>query len=198
MSQAKPTDTVQAREVTMPVGIVIRRVPSNSRWIRWTWKAVAVLPGAGEAEWKPLREEDGATEFHATTVDLTLHRAETEAYLTGLSMEPPAVWVILRPSEDADDPHEVVVHGLTASPFEAQDYLDSGEEIVEPVPMPPSLLAWVSDFVGHHHVEEEFKKRRRDRVDIDAVQDGVGDPRIRQDFDVYRAPGALKPKGSVH
>ena len=40
---------------------------------------------------------------------------------------------------------EVVL--ATASPYEAQDYTDSGEEIVEKVMMPPGLVAWVRDFV---------------------------------------------------
>jgi hypothetical protein len=54
--------------------------------------------------------------------------------------------------------------------------------------MPPGLVAWVRDFVEQHHVEEEFVKRKRDRKRVDLVEDGVGDVRIQQDTDVYRAP----------
>ena len=46
----------------------------------------------------------------------------------------------------------------------------------------------VRDFVEQHHVEEEFVKRKRDRKRVDLVEDGIGDVRIQQDTDVYRAP----------
>ena len=179
----------------MPVGVVLRKSRGVTRWAPWIWRAVAVLPGAGPAAWRVLREEAGAVEYHAATVTLELHRAETEAYRAALAAEPPSVWVVLRPSEEhveAGAP-DIFVHSVTASPYDAQDYLDSGEEIVEAVPMPEGLAAWVRDFVERHHVDELFYKRRRDRVKTDQVQDGVGDARVRQAVDVYRAPGALKP-----
>jgi hypothetical protein len=81
---------------------------------------------------------------------------------------------------------------VTASPFEAQDYCDTGEELVEKVPMPHGLVAWIREFVKRHHEEEVFKKRKRDRQRVDFSQDGVGDPRISQMQDVYRSPTALK------
>jgi len=59
--------------------------------------------------------------------------------------------------------------------------------------MPPGLIAWVRDFVDQSHVEEKFIKRRRDRKRIDVIEDGIGDARIRQDADVYRAPRKRPP-----
>jgi hypothetical protein len=59
---------------------------------------------------------------------------------------------------------------------------------VEKIPMPEGLIAWVRDFAQAYHTDEEFKKRRRDRVKVDAQQDGIGDPRISQATDVYRSP----------
>jgi hypothetical protein len=81
---------------------------------------------------------------------------------------------------------------VTASPFEAQDYCDTGEEIVERVPMPEGLIALIRDFISAHHVEEEFRKRRRDRVRVDVTEDGIGDARIPQAADVYRAPARAR------
>ena len=43
-----------------------------------------------------------------------------------------------------------------------------------------------------HYIEEPFKKRRRDEVRVDGVEDAKGDPRIRQESDVYRAPANIK------
>lgn len=171
----------------MPLGIVIRRMPGVTRWVRHVWKATAVLPGAAEASWKELRREGETVEFHAGTVPLQLFRGETEAYLQELTAREPAIYVILRQTT-GETPLDIVL--ATASPYEAQDYADSGEELVEKVPMPEGLIAWVHDFVARHHEEEVFVKRRRDRARIDARQDGIGDARIRQTADVYRAPGS--------
>ncbi len=61
--------------------------------------------------------------------------------------------------------HDVVPFLVTACPYEAESYIESGDEIVEGVPMPDVVLAWVEDFVEAHHVEEPFKKRKRKPYD---------------------------------
>ncbi len=174
----------------MPLGIVVRKMPGVTRWAKWTWKAVAVLPGAPAAHWRPLREDGEAVEYHAVTLPLEIYRTDTEAYLTALANHPPSVYVIMRTSDSPDVPLEFVT--VTASAFEAQDYQDSGEEIVEPVPMPASVIAWLEEWIDRHHVEEAFCKRRRNKEDIGKKEDGIGDPRIRQVADVYRSPRSKK------
>ena len=177
----------------MPLGVVIRRTPGVTRWAKWAWKAVGVMPGAGVTHWRELRRDGDITEFHAATPTLELHGAETDAYIHGLAAQVPCVYVVLRTSDGAGAaPLDVVL--VTASPYEAQDYADSGEEIVEKVAMPEGLIAWVRDFVETHHVEEEFKKRRRDRVKTDKVEHSVGDPRVQKLTDVYMAPQARKER----
>ncbi|UWR24403.1 DUF3305 domain-containing protein [Sulfitobacter sp. S190] len=167
----------------MPLGVVLRRTPGVTRWVQHAWTASAVLPGAGDADWRELRREGEAIEYHAATCTLELHGAETEAYLHGLTAKVPSIYVIMRPAARALD-----VLLVTASPYEAQDYTDSGEEIVEKVPMPPGLVAWVRGFVEEFHEDEVFIKRRRDKKRVDLREDGIGDARIRQVADVYRAP----------
>ncbi len=174
----------------MPLGVVIRRVPGVTRWAKWSWKAVAVLPGAGPANWQLLRQEGEAREYHAATVPLELHRADAEAYKQGLTAAPPCVYVVLRDDVSQDPPLEVTL--VTASPFEAQDYADSGEELVEKIAMPEGLVAWVQRFTDAHFKEEEFKKRRRDKRTVGDTEDGIGDVRIKQVADVYRAPGQIR------
>ncbi|MGV6846964.1 MAG: DUF3305 domain-containing protein [Marinibacterium sp.] len=177
----------------MPMGVVIRRMPGVTRWAPYHWRAVAVLPGAGPAEWHELRRDDDAVEYHAATLALDLHGADTEAYLQGLTANPPSVYVVLRETGSPNaHPLEVVL--VTASPFEAQDYCDSGEEIVEKVAMPDGLVAWIRDFVTAFHHEEAFIKRRRDKARVDQVDDGIGDARIAQTADVYRAPGSVRQR----
>ena len=180
------------KSISMALGIVVRRVPGVTRWVDYIWKAVAVLPGAGPAHWKELRRVGDAVEYHAATVHLELFRTDTEAYLQGLSTKNPAIYVVMRDS-DGLDPLEVVM--ATASPFEAQDYADTGEELVEKVLMPEGLVAWVRDYVEAHHEDQVFVKRRRDKERVDLDQNGIGDSRIRQISDVYRAPTS---KQTVH
>ena len=173
-------------QASMPVGIVIRRTPGVTRWAKWHWRAVAVLPGAGPADWRELRREGDAVEYHAGTLMIDLYTADTEAYVEALTAQEPSVYVILRTSEAPDREYDLLL--ATASPYEAQDYTDGGEEIVERVPMPAALRAWLEDFIRRHHEPEEFVKRKRDKKRVDLKEDGKGDPRIRQTADVYRAP----------
>ena len=172
---------------SLRLGVVLRRAPGVTPWAKWAWKGVAVLPGAGDADWKTIRCEGGVTDFHAATKDLWLYVSDTEAYAHELGAEVPSVYIVMR-SDDDTGPDGLRVEYVTASPYEAQDYCDSSEEIVEKVAMPDSVLAWVHDFVDAHHVEEPFVKRRRNKERVDRKDNGVGDTRISQDSDVYRAP----------
>ncbi|MCD1631875.1 DUF3305 domain-containing protein [Marinobacter shengliensis] len=176
----------------LPVGAVVRRTPGVTRWARHIWTPVAVIPGAPEAFWKEMVREGEVVDYHAGTVTMQLYRADTEAYLVSLNMITPSVWVILDRDQSGQSPSGWFVSDITASAYEAQDALDSGESIVEPVPIPESLAAWIKEFIDLHYIEEPFKKRRRDKKSVDGKEDGKGDPRIRQQSDVYRAPTNLK------
>lgn len=176
----------------LPVGAVVRRTPGVTRWARDIWTPVAVVPGAPEAFWKEMVREGDVVDYHAGTVTMELFRADVEGYLVSLNMAVPSVWVVLDRDTTSQSPAGWVVTTITASAHEALDTLDSGESIVEPVPIPESLAAWIKEFIDMHFVDEPFKKRRRDRVDVDAVEEGKGDPRIRQESDVYRAPTNIK------
>lgn len=179
------------RSQTIQVGVVMRRQPGVTRWQRWVWRAVAVLPGAGPADWALMREEGGAAEYHAATLPLTIWRKETEAYRVALASEPPTMFVVMRPNEgQGPDEFPLIPFLVTLSPFEAQDYADSSEEIVERIVMPPAVIGWLSAFVERHHVEEAFRKRQRDRLSMEKA-DGRGDGRVRPN-DVFRSPAGRR------
>ena len=88
----------------------------------------------------------------------------TDDYEIGLDVLP-SVFVVLRPDEEDETDHDVVPFLVTACPYEAESYIESGDEIVEGVPMPDVVLAWLEDFVETHHVEETFKNRKRKPYD---------------------------------
>lgn len=173
---------------SIPLGVVIRRSPGVTRWAKWAWQVVAVMPGAGAADWRELRREGEAVEYHAVTLPLELYSTDTESYLATLAARIPGIVVVLRdnPDPDAKSPWRPLL--VTASAYEAQDYLDSGDGLVAYVPMPAGLIAWIQDFCDQHHSETPFIKRQRDRKRTDLVEDGKGDPRVRQPADVFRAP----------
>lgn len=181
----------------LPVGAVVRRTPGVTRWAKVIWTPVAVIPGAPEAFWKELVRDGDAVEYHASTVTMELFRADVEGYLVSLNMTVPSVWIIMDRDESGQSPSGWFVSSITASAYEAQDALDSGESIVEPVPIPESMAAWIKEFIDMHYVEEPFVKRRRKNAKVDLVEDGKGDPRIRQQADVFRAPSTIK-KPDIH
>ncbi|WP_264754751.1 DUF3305 domain-containing protein [Marinobacter aromaticivorans] len=176
----------------LQVGAVVRRSPGVTRWVRDIWKPVAVIPGAPEAFWKEMVREGEVIDYHAGTVTMELFRADVEGYLVSLNMAAPSVWVIMDRDVTSQSPSGWVVSTVTASAHEALDALDSGESLVEAVPIPESLAAWIKEFIDMHYIEEPFKKRRRDEIRVDGTEDAKGDPRIRQDSDVYRAPANIK------
>jgi hypothetical protein len=120
---------------------------------------VAAVPGAAPAEWLRLRELADRTLFHAVTLPLELHRKETDGYRYSLSGEPPRLFVVMRRTGCADFPWRPFL--VTASAWEAQGYQEFGDDLVEAVPMPDAVIAWVQEFVTRHHVDEPFFKRRR-------------------------------------
>jgi Protein of unknown function (DUF3305) len=161
------------REVSISVGVVVAKVKIDHKWADWSWRPVAVIPGAPPIdEWREIASGEGWTHYHCGTVPLTLYRSDTEAYRVALSDNPPRVYVVLRHDEEGDEDRPYFVETVTASPYEAQDFQDSAEDLVEAVPMPPGLIAWVQAFIDEHHVDKKFVKRRRDRVDPDAQKFG--------------------------
>lgn len=185
------TDLTQpdSRSIDMPVGVVIQRRPGVTRWQKWAYAPTALLPGAGPAHWKLLREEGDVSEYHIGTATLTLWRTDAEAYRIGLAEPVVSAYVVLQPGQD-EFPYKIKL--ITANPHEAMQYSDGGEDVVEKVPMPPALVAWVQEWTDQHFVEEPFVKRKRKRYLENKVEDGKGDPRIAQVSDVYRAPTSTR------
>lgn len=158
--------TVQQREVRIPVGVVVEKRASRHPWGQPIWEPVSVFTPAPPAEWTVMVETEAAVRYHAATKPLVLHRKETEALVVNLSGPRPELYVVLRPNE-GNRAFPYHVHIVTASPYEAQDHEDSGDAVIGKVAMPEPIQALVEAFVAEHHVEETFKKRRRDKLDTE-------------------------------
>ena len=155
------------KQEQLPLGIVLERRDIDNPWQDHAWRPVAVFPGAPaldpRAGWPKLAEGEGWAHFHAGTLVLELFRRETEGYKVNLSQRPPSLFVVLRSGEDMDCDHDMVPFLVTACPYEAQDYLDSGDELIEAVAMPEGVAAFVQAYIDAHHVDEPFIKRKRKR-----------------------------------
>lgn len=153
------------KQDSMPLGVVVEWRRLDNPWKDHDWRPVSVMVGAPPMDprgpWRLLREGEGVRQYLAGTLPLELYRSDTAGYKTNLEQRPPRVFVVLRRNEDPAIEHEFLPYLLTANPHETQHYVESGEEIVEGVAMPPEVLALVAGFTEAHHVEEVFVKRRR-------------------------------------
>ena len=156
------------KEISRQVSVIAERRPAVSRWADHVWRVATVLDGqAAAVPFTQLGEQpDGTVQFFAGSSELLLHRKETEAYRSNLAGDR-VLYVIMRP-DDGEAPF--ILYDVTASPYEAQDHLDCGEELVETVPMSDAIAAWMEAFCDFHHVEVPFKKRRRDKVDVEELK----------------------------
>ncbi len=46
------------------VGVIVRRSPNKSPWLKWSWKPICLLPGSVDKNWKLIREESGIFDYH--------------------------------------------------------------------------------------------------------------------------------------
>jgi hypothetical protein len=143
------------------VGVVVERRAAKSPWLDFLWRPISVLVGTPSAvPWTRIGAAGESTMFFAGTAAIELHRSETANYRDNLASNAPVLWVVLRRTA-AEQGHEIVT--VTADPAEGEAFTDSGDDLVETVPMPPAVATQIDEFVAEHHVERAFVKRRRTR-----------------------------------
>jgi hypothetical protein len=158
--------SVTRPHVRIPVGVVVERRKATSPWLDSVWRSVAVLCGLPDAApWTVLDAADDATMFYVGAAEIELYRSETDNYRTNLTSGIPSVWVALRPTGvlPAYD-----LFAVTADPSEGESFTQSGEDLVDAVPMPAAVCQIVEAFVAEHHVEQPIYRRKRDGADPQA------------------------------
>ena len=149
------------------VGVVVERRAATSPWIEHVWRPVGVLEGVPEtAPWTPVPGASGAETFYAGAADVALYRSETTNYRDNLASGQPSLWVVLRPT-GGDPPFSVIT--VTADPAEGEGFTETATDLVEALPMPEAIVQAVAGFIAEHHVEHPFQKRKRDRVNPEAL-----------------------------
>jgi hypothetical protein len=152
---------------TITVGVVaVRRVLSGP-WADHDWHPEAVLETPPElAPGTRLAAEPGREQFYLGPLELTLHRKETESYRFNLATGEPRLYIALRAGKGpAGLP--ISAFQVTAAPDEAQAWAEVGDDVVDGVPMPGAIAAWLASFIERFHVEQPFIKRQRVPAKLD-------------------------------
>lgn len=153
--------------VARQVHVVLEKSPIDNPWVDWLWRAQAILLDADAGDdWRVLHQGGGVTHYLSPAQQIELHRKDTPGYVENLNSRWPSVYVVLNEDEESDEEVPFDVHLVTVNAYEAQDYMDSSESLVERIAMDEVLGSWVEAFCRRHHREEVFKKRRRDKVDV--------------------------------
>ncbi|MGC2855762.1 DUF3305 domain-containing protein [Novispirillum sp. DQ9] len=151
---------------TLPVWVVAERRVLAGPWPTTRWTVTAVGPGTADmAPGTVLERGDGWERLYMGTAPLRLYAGETANYLHALRAERPTLAVILRRAE-GDGMRLLTV---TVDPGEVDVHADSGDDLIEAVPLPRAIGAWVRNFVAAHHVDRPVWRRRRDSADPDAL-----------------------------
>lgn len=150
-----------SRHETREIGVIAERQEVDSPWCDHRWRVTGLLPGAPAVPpWTLLGAEPGVRRYFAGNAVLELYPLETDTLRHNIEGPQPAVYVFLRATDAAPG---VSLLGATVCAGEAQAHVDTGSDLVESLPMPGDLHAWITDFVARHHVERPAYKRKRDR-----------------------------------
>ncbi len=147
----------------VPICVILARKDIDSPWTDAIWQPVSVILDAPASAHGKIREEgDGWVHYFMNSDPLELHRKDAPAYTANLQQsENGTLWIVLGEEDDPENELPYYVQLVTASPYEAQDYLDSGELIVEVVQMPAQLKSFIAHYVEACPAEEKFIKRKQ-------------------------------------
>ena len=159
--------TSQQSVERMTLGVIAEWRRLDLPWASERWTVAGVLPGLPNlAAWSVLDGSEGWRRYYAGPATVELFAGETAGYRRNLLEHRPALYVILRRDRR---PPGVAVHGATVDPGEVEVHADAGDDIIEALPLPDFLRAWVEGFVARHHVDRPVWRRQRDRADLEAL-----------------------------
>jgi hypothetical protein len=151
----------------MTLGLIVEWRRLTGLWAGERWTAAGVLAGPPAVEpWAILAEAPGWRRYYAGTATVELFAGNTAGYRDNLASSRPALYAILRRQRRAPG---ISIHALTVDPGEIEVHADAGDDLIEAVPMPEFLAAWIEGFVARHHVERPVYRRQRDRPDLEAL-----------------------------
>ena len=188
------------------VRIIFEKKEIDNQWESHKWIVNDLIPldvrsGEGyppinDVKIRPLlndvsRHNSDNKNLFVADASIDLHRAEAEGYAENLQSSEPSIYIVLRDGDlieenekKSDEKRNIDVHlaEVSLSPYHIQDYEDCGEDKVEKVPLYGPILQLLNKFVSIHFHPEEFKKRKRDKKNIDENIHRGGDQRLKKNF----------------
>lgn len=185
------------------VRIILERKEINNLWESHKWVINDLIPleVSGGLGYPPIndvriyplinevKKEDGLNKnLYFAEASIDLHHAESEGYAENLQSSDPSVYIVLRDGDlideeeknnEQDDNIDIHLAEVSLSPYHIQDYEDCGEDKVEKIPLYGPIAELLEKFVEFHFHPEEFKKRKRDKKDIDQNVKRGGDARLK-------------------
>ena len=185
------------------VRIILERKEINNIWESHKWVINDLIPleVSGGLGYPPIndvriyplinevKKEDGLNKnLYFAEASIDLHHAESEGYAENLQSSDPSVYIVLRDGDlideeeknnEQDDNIDIHLAEVSLSPYHIQDYEDCGEDRVEKIPLYGPIAELLEKFVEFHFHPEEFKKRKRDKKNIDQNVKRGGDARLK-------------------
>ena len=191
------------KHILIAVKIIFEKKLLNNQWQSHEWeihdlvlmdmKSGDGFPPINNVEILPLRNfnkqrtKNNLENYFVAEASIDLHRAEAEAYAENIQSSDPSIYIVLREGlyddeiEESFEDNDIDVHlaEVSLSPYNIQDYEDSGEDIIKKVPLDGPISELLEKFVEQHFKPEEFIKRKRDRARIDENISRGGDQRLK-------------------
>ena len=192
------------KHILIAVKIIFKKKLLDNKWQSHEWEIHDLVlmdmesgdgfPPINNVEIMPLRSfkndsvKDNFRNYFFAEASIDIHRAEAEAYAENLQSSDPAIYIVLREGlyddeiEESDENSDIDVHlaEVSLSPYNIQDYEDSGEDIIKKIPLKGPISDLLEKFVEQHFKPEEFIKRKRDRARIDENVIRGGDQRLKR------------------
>ena len=190
------------KHLLIAVKIIFEKSKINNKWQSHEWNVNDLIlldmqqgngyPPINNVEILPLRDRSEKIESIANLffaeASIDLHRAEAEAYAENLQSSDPSIYIVLRDGlvdDDIDDKsahEEIDIHlaEVSLSPYNIQDYEDSGEDLIRKVPLSGPISKLLEKFVEKHFEPETFIKRKRDKAKLDDRTQRGGDFRLKK------------------
>jgi Protein of unknown function (DUF3305) len=152
------------------IGVILERRPVDHPWQDHEWVVAALVPDP-PAGLSPEPGPAGQRLSVAGIAALRLHTTEIAAYVENLTSPQASLYAVMRAAEGGDDA-PWVLERVTANPYEAQYYINDEDTRVEKAAMPATVRDWLEAYVAENYHEEPFRKRRRDKVQVEAYTFG--------------------------
>ena len=180
------------------LSLVFERTASSHPWLDWEWMVCGMMPVAEtDINLAPrlLERSDTMSRWLGEPSRLDLHRTDLDAYVYNLTSPQPSVYSVAHELEEpVADGLIWKTHLVTMSSYEAEEYMSGDDALIGKLVMPQDVREWLEAFVALHYKDSTFKKRRRDKLDIEEHKFGQESlVELRR-----RMLASGKPEGELH